>query len=50
VQATVPSRSVWPGSIKAVAASLIIALGAFVSFGRRKARVLEKEGPGGPDL
>ena len=30
VKAQVPSRSVWPASLKAIAASLIIALGAFV--------------------
>jgi hypothetical protein len=41
VQAQVPSRSVWPASIKAIAASLVIALGAVASFGRRKRRVAQ---------
>jgi formate dehydrogenase iron-sulfur subunit len=43
----VPSRSVWPASVKAIAASLVIALGAFASFGRRRRRVAEREGKGG---
>ena len=50
VKAMVPSRSVWPASIKAVAASLIIALGAFVSFGRRKARGPREGRARGPRL
>ncbi len=47
VQAQVPSRSVWPASVKAIAASLVIAFGAFVSFGRRKRAVAMTEGRGG---
>jgi formate dehydrogenase iron-sulfur subunit len=47
VKAQVPSRTVWPSSIKAIAASLIIALGAFVSFGRRKGQVAQAEGSRG---
>ena len=47
VQAQVPSRSVWPASVKAIAASLVIAFGAFVSFGRRKREVAMMEGKGG---
>ena len=47
VQAQVPSRSVWPASVKAIAASLVIAFGAFVSFGRRKRAVAMTEGKGG---
>ena len=47
VQAQVPSRSVWPASVKAIVASLVIACGAFVSFGRRKREVAMTEGKGG---
>jgi formate dehydrogenase iron-sulfur subunit len=42
-QAQVPSRSVWPASIKAVATSLVAGLGAFLAFGRRKERVAASE-------
>ena len=47
VKAQVPSRSIWPASLKAIGASLIIALGAFLSFGRRKRKVAVAEGQGG---
>ena len=47
VQAQVPSRSVWPSSMKAITASLVIALGAFVSFGRRRNQVARTENPEG---
>jgi formate dehydrogenase iron-sulfur subunit len=43
VQAQVPSRSVWPASIKAIGVSMLAALGAFRAFGRRKARVAASE-------
>jgi formate dehydrogenase iron-sulfur subunit len=43
VQAQVPSRTVWPASIKAIAVSLVAALGAVRAFGRRKARVAKSE-------
>jgi formate dehydrogenase iron-sulfur subunit len=48
VQAQVPSRTVWPGSIKAMAVSLVAAFGAFRAFGRRKGRVaaVERTGEG----
>jgi formate dehydrogenase iron-sulfur subunit len=42
-QARLPSRSVWPASIKAIATSLVIAFGAFLSFGRRRDRVQRQE-------
>jgi formate dehydrogenase iron-sulfur subunit len=42
-QARLPSRSVWPASIKAIATSLVIALGAFLSFGRRRDAVRRAE-------
>jgi len=48
VKAQVPSKTLWPASVRAIAASLIIALGAFVSFGRRRQRVAEEEGQGTP--
>jgi formate dehydrogenase iron-sulfur subunit len=44
----VPSRSLWPASFKAVATSLIIALGAFVSFSRRIRDVAASERGGRP--
>jgi formate dehydrogenase iron-sulfur subunit len=47
-QARLPSRSVWPASAKAVATSLVVALGAFLAFGRRRDRVRSAEGPGAP--
>jgi formate dehydrogenase iron-sulfur subunit len=34
-----PSRAIWPSSIKSIAASLVLALGGFLAFGRRKAAV-----------
>jgi formate dehydrogenase iron-sulfur subunit len=40
----VPSRSVWPSSVKSVAASLVMALGAFFAFGRRRREVAAAEG------
>jgi formate dehydrogenase iron-sulfur subunit len=43
VQAQVPSRSVWPASIKSVATSLVAGLGAFLAFGRRKERIAASE-------
>jgi formate dehydrogenase iron-sulfur subunit len=39
VQAQVPSRTVWPASIKAMAVSLVAVFGAFRAFGRRKVQV-----------
>jgi formate dehydrogenase iron-sulfur subunit len=39
VQAQVPSRTVWPASIKAMAISLVAVFGAFRAFGRRKVQV-----------
>jgi formate dehydrogenase iron-sulfur subunit len=44
VQARLPSRSVWPASLKAIGASLAVALGAFLSFGRRRDAVKATEG------
>jgi formate dehydrogenase iron-sulfur subunit len=44
VAARLPSRSVWPTSIKSIAASLVMALGAFLAFGRRKGEVARAEG------
>ncbi len=43
VQAQVPSRTLWPASVKAMAVSLVAAFGAFRAFGRRKARVAQAE-------
>ena len=34
----VPSRTLWPASVKAMGASLAVAVGAFFAFGRRSAR------------
>ena len=42
----VPSRNLWPSSVKSMAASAAIALGAFLTFGRRKDRVARSEGSG----
>jgi formate dehydrogenase iron-sulfur subunit len=39
----VPSRDLWPSSIKSIAASLAMALGAFLAFGRRRHEVAEAE-------
>lgn len=38
-----PSRTVWPSSIKSIVTSLIVAVGAFVAFGRRRDRVATAE-------
>jgi formate dehydrogenase iron-sulfur subunit len=38
-----PSRTVWPSSIKSIAASLALALGGFLAFGRRRRDVAAKE-------
>lgn len=48
VQARLPSRSVWPSSFKSIAASLTMALGAFLAFGKRKQDVSASEAPAGP--
>lgn len=39
VAVKVPSRTIWPSSFRSVAASLAMAFGAFLAFGRRKGRV-----------
>src|SRR4051812_9088913 len=39
----VPSRSVWPSSLKSIAASLALALGALFTFGKRRYAVAEAE-------
>src|SRR3954447_16547225 len=46
----VPSRGLWPSSIKAIGASLAMAVGVFAAFSRRKKAVGESEAskPGGP--
>jgi len=43
----VPSRNVWPSSVKSIAASLAIALGAFLAFGKRRRAVAQAEAEGG---
>ncbi len=45
VQAQVPSRSLWPSSVKAMAVSLVAIAGAFFAFGRRKGEVAAAERP-----
>lgn len=45
--ARLPSRSIWPSSVKSIAASLAMALGAFLAFGRRKRDVARSERQGG---
>jgi formate dehydrogenase iron-sulfur subunit len=40
----VPSRTVWPSSLKAIGTSLALAVGAFFAFGRRKRAVAVAEG------
>lgn len=45
VDAKLPSRTVWPSSFKSVAASLALAWGAFVAFGKRKQEVAASEAP-----
>jgi formate dehydrogenase iron-sulfur subunit len=42
-----PSRSVWPSSVKSIAASLAVAVGAFLAFGRRRRAVARAEGSAG---
>jgi formate dehydrogenase iron-sulfur subunit len=42
-QVQVPSRSVWPASIKAMATSVLAICGAFAAFSRRAARVAHAE-------
>ncbi len=42
-QAKLPSRKVWPSSFRSIAASLVIAAGAFLTFGRRKKAVKDAE-------
>ncbi len=46
----VPSRVVWPSSIKSIAASFTMAFGAFLAFGRRKVEVAEAEGTASANL
>ena len=46
VAAKVPSRTVWPSSVRSIAASLVGALGVFMAFGRRKSAVAKAEGSG----
>ena len=41
----VPSRGLWPSSIKSIAASLALAVGVFAAFGRRKRAVSATESP-----
>ena len=43
----VPSRTVWPSSVQSIAASLVLAFGAFLAFGRRKGEVARAEGERG---
>jgi formate dehydrogenase iron-sulfur subunit len=45
VAARVPSRTVWPSSVRSIAAALAGALGVFLAFGRRRERVARAEGP-----
>jgi formate dehydrogenase iron-sulfur subunit len=45
IVARIPSRAVWPSSIKSIGASLAIAFGAFIAFGRRVRRVSAAEFP-----
>jgi formate dehydrogenase iron-sulfur subunit len=47
VQAKLPSRAVWPSSLRSIATSLAAALGVFLAFGRRRDRVARAEGSGG---
>jgi formate dehydrogenase iron-sulfur subunit len=44
----VPSRLLWPSSFKGIAASLVMGLGAFLAFGRRRLAVAKVEGSTGP--
>ena len=45
----VPSRLLWPSSFKGIAASLVMGLGAFLAFGRRRLAVSIAEGAAGPN-
>ena len=40
----VPSRAVWPSSVRSIGASLVMAVGAFLAFGRRKVAVAVASG------
>ncbi len=40
-----PSRGLWPSSIKSIAAGLAMAVGVFAAFGRRRKAVADSEGP-----
>jgi formate dehydrogenase iron-sulfur subunit len=44
-EARLPSRSVWPSSIKSMAASLAVALGVVLSFAKRRRDVAREEAP-----
>jgi formate dehydrogenase iron-sulfur subunit len=41
-----PSKVVWPSSVKSVLSSLAVAVGAFLAFGRRRGEVHAAEGEG----
>jgi formate dehydrogenase iron-sulfur subunit len=41
----VPSRDLWPASLRSIAASLAMAVGAFLTFGRRRQAVAAVETP-----
>jgi formate dehydrogenase iron-sulfur subunit len=43
----VPSRTVWPSSFRSIGASLAMAVGALIAFGRRKREVAAAEGAAG---
>ncbi len=43
VEAKLPSRLVWPSSIRAMGTSVVMALGMFLAFTRRKSEVKTKE-------
>ena len=43
IEAKLPSRNVWPSTLKSIAASLVMAAGAFFAFGRRKEKVANTE-------
>jgi formate dehydrogenase iron-sulfur subunit len=44
----IPSRTIWPSSIKSIAASLVMALGVFLAFGKRREQVARAECPPQP--
>jgi formate dehydrogenase iron-sulfur subunit len=46
----IPSRLLWPSSLKGIAASLVMGLGAFLAFGRRRFAVAKAEGAAGPGM